>query len=203
MGAASTALIGAACWILVLACEWLGTGSANTEHPSYTLFGQTFEGFGMPAMFVAVIFASMATSVPDTVISIRDARDGDYDDAVANALGSNIFDICFALGFPLFIFTLFHGPIEMSASVAQQSGELRLLLFTLTIIGFFVYYIGRRGYGSDGKPYVEMGKSKAVLLLLIYLAFVAYIIGRSQDAMIAESISGVLQAILRQLPQFS
>ena len=199
---ASTAVIGVACWILVLACEWLGTGSANTEHPSYTLFGQTFEGFGMPAMFVAVIFASMATSVPDTVISIRDARDGDYDDAVANALGSNIFDICFALGFPLFIFTLIHGPIEMSASVAQQSGELRLLLFTLTVIGFFVYYIGRRGYNSDGKRYVEMKKGKAVLLLLIYIAFVAYIIGRSKNAMIAESISDFLRAILQQLPQF-
>ena len=25
---------------------------------------------------------------------------GDYDDAIANAIGSNIFDICFALGFP-------------------------------------------------------------------------------------------------------
>lgn len=199
---ASTALIGVACWILVLACEWLGTGSANTEHPSYTLFGQTFEGFGMPAVFVAVIFASMATSVPDTVISIRDARDGNYDDAVANALGSNIFDICFALGFPLFIFTLVHGPIEMSASVAQQSGELRLILFTLTIIGFFVYYIGRRGYDSDGKRYVEMKKGKAVLLLLIYIAFVAYIIGRSKNAMIAESISDFLRAVLQQLPQF-
>ncbi len=198
----STSVIGVACWILVLACEWLGTGSANTEHPSYTLFGQTLEGFGMPPMFVAVIFASMATSVPDTVISIRDARDGDYDDAVANALGSNIFDICFALGFPLFIFTLVHGPIEMSESIAQQSGELRLLLLILTTIGFLVYYTGRRGYDSNGKRYVEMRRGKAFLLLLIYLSFVAYIIGRSQDATTSESISGFLRAILQYLPKF-
>jgi len=83
----STAVIGFACYVLVKACEWLGTGSE--AHPSYELFGHTLTGLGMPAMFVAVIFASMATSVPDTVMSIRDARDGDYDDAVANALGSN------------------------------------------------------------------------------------------------------------------
>ena len=74
-----------------------GRGPGNGAHQHFELFGMQLEGFGMPTMFVAVIFASMATSVPDTVMSIRDARDGDYDDAVANALGSNIFDVCFAL----------------------------------------------------------------------------------------------------------
>ncbi|MBB3210058.1 cation:H+ antiporter [Rhodopirellula rubra] len=197
----STAVIGAACWALVTACEWLGTGAANVENPSYTLFGQTFEGFGMPAMFVAVIFASMATSVPDTVISIRDARDGDYDDAVANALGSNIFDICFALGFPLFVFTLIHGPIELSADIAEQSGELRLLLLGLTVAGFFVYFLGRRGVTPAGIQYVEMRKGKAVLLLLLYCGFVAYIVGRSQDVALAEQISGFLRSVLDRLPK--
>lgn len=198
----STAVIGGACYLLVLACEWLGTGPANVAHPSYTLFGQTFEGFGMPAMFVAVIFASMATSVPDTIISIRDARDGDYDDAVANALGSNIFDICFALGFPLFLFTLINGPIEMSPVVAEQSGELRLLLLMLTIVGFFVYYLGRRGVTPAGKTYVEMKKGKAFSLLAIYVLFVLYIIGRSFNTPVAESVSGFLHSILEMLPDF-
>ena len=200
--AASTAVIGVACWLLVKACEWLGTGPGNAEHPSYELLGYEFEGFGMPAMFVAVIFASMATSVPDTVISIRDARDGDYDDAVANALGSNIFDICFALGFPLFLYTLIHGPIEMSAEVAHQSGELRLLLLLLTGLGFLVYYLGRRGKTDKGIAYVEMKKGKAVLLLLIYGLFVAYIIGRSQQVTAANEISDWLRAILERLPKF-
>ena len=198
----STAVIGAACYLLVVACEWLGTGAANAEHPSYTLLGQTFEGFGMPAMFVAVIFASMATSVPDTVISIRDARDGDYDDAVANALGSNIFDICFALGFPLFLYTLIHGPIEMSPEIAQQSGELRLLLLALTVIGFFVYYVGRRGLTAGGVMYVEMKKGKAFSLLAIYIVFVIYIVARSQDAAMAQSVSDFLRSILERLPKF-
>lgn len=198
----STCVIGVACWMLVKACEWLGTGAANLEHPNYVLFGQEFEGFGMPAMFVAVIFASMATSVPDTVISIRDARDGDYDDAVANALGSNIFDICFALGFPLFLFTLIHGPIEMSPAIAEQSGELRLLLLTLTIIGFFVYYIGKRGKTEAGVPYVEMKKGKAIILLVIYAVFVTYIVARSQDVALANDISQMLRGLLERLPKF-
>lgn len=199
----SSAVIGLACFLLVKACEWLGAGAGNEEHPFYTLFGYEFEGFGMPTMFVAVIFASMATSVPDTVISIRDAKDGDYDDAVANALGSNIFDICFALGFPLFLFTLINGPLTMTEEVARQSGELRLLLLVFTIVGFFVYYLGKRGVNSAGVPYVEMKRGKAILLLIIYFAFVSYVIGRSVDAGWADQIASWIERLLSLLPSVS
>lgn len=199
----ATGIIGAACWALVHACEWLGAGAGNEESPYYVLFGQQYTGLGIPAMFVAVIFASMATSVPDTVISIRDAKDGDYDDAVANALGSNIFDICFALGFPLFLFTLLNGPIEMSDEVAAQSGELRLILLALTIVGFLVYYIGKRGLDGVGNQYIEMKRGKAFLLLAIYALFLLYVVGRCQDATIAQYVADALQRILSFLPHLS
>lgn len=200
---ASTTLIGAACWLLVKACEWLGTG--NVTHPSYTLFGSEFVGIGMPPIFVAVIFASMATSVPDTVMSVRDARSGDYDDAVANALGSNVFDICFALGFPLTLYTLINGPIEMDPIVVQQSGEIRSLLLLLTVVGFFVYFLGKRQVSSDasgltGDVRIEMGRTKAFLLIVIYVAFVFYIVARSRDAVWANEVSAQLQQWLSLLP---
>ena len=198
---ASTFCIGVACWLLVIACEWLGTGDANTLHPSYEIFGQEYKGLGMSAMFVAVIFAAMATSVPDTIISIRDARDGDYDDAVANALGSNIFDICFALGFPLFAYTLMNGPIQMPANVAEHSSEIRLLLLGFTIVGFLVYYLGRRGKTDDGTTYVEMGKTKAIVLFLLYLAFVAYIVARANGFSWAVRFSEQMQGFLEILPK--
>ena len=199
---ASTVVIGIACFVLVKACEWLGTGPGNELHSSYTLFGKEFAGIGMPTMFVAVIFASMATSVPDTVMSIRDAKDGDYDDAVANALGSNIFDICFALGFPLLVYTLIYGPIELSPTIAAESAELRVLLFCLTIIGFVIYFVGRRGTASDGTTYIEMKRGKALLLIILYLVFVIYIFGLSWDASWAQQISDAIQTVLQQLVKF-
>jgi Ca2+/Na+ antiporter len=135
------------------------------------------------------------------VISIRDARDGDYDDAVANALGSNIFDICFALGFPLFVYTLINGPIQLTEGVARQSAELRFLLLCLTILGFFAYYTGPKKKSESGIQYVEMKRGKAVLLISLYLLFVAYVIGLSADAAWATSISDKIQAVLTTLPK--
>jgi cation:H+ antiporter len=195
----ATTIIGLACWLLVKACEWLGTGSDS--HPSYSFLGQEYSGLGLPPLFVAVIFASMATSVPDTIISVRDAKKGEADDAVANALGSNIFDICFALGFPLFLYTLIHGPIEMNPETVKQSGELRISLLILTLVAFFIYFVGARDR-SSGVPRISLHKPRAFMLLGIYVAFVAYVIGRGADATWTHPITSFLNNLLQGLPSF-
>ena len=97
----STLVIGTSCLLLVYACEIIGSDKYQLP------FLGEFHGLDIPILFVAVILASAATSVPDTVISVRDAGQGNYNDAISNALGSNIFDICFALGLPLFLYCIF------------------------------------------------------------------------------------------------
>lgn len=196
----STAVIGGACWLLVDACVWLGSGSEL--NPSYTIFGHEFVGLAMPPLFVAVIFASMATSVPDTIISVRDARKGDADDAVANALGSNIFDICFALGFPLFAYTLLNGPIEMDAKTVALSGELRVSLLILTIIAFCIYFVGKRDR-SSGVPRLPLRKPKALMLIGLYVIYVIYVVGRSMHAEWTVPIREFLNELLSALQMFT
>jgi cation:H+ antiporter len=195
---AATVVIGLACWVLVHACEWLGSGANGT---SYSVLGQEFRGFGMPTMFVAVIFASMATSVPDTVISIRDARGGEHDDAVANALGSNVFDICIALGLPLLLYTLIHGPLTMEPAVAEQCAELVLLLVLLSVAGGLVFYLGRRTRDAGGRVLIRMAQGQAMLLFGLYALFVAYILGRSADESWAQAISSWLRAVAARVPE--
>ncbi|TGV00639.1 sodium:calcium antiporter [Flavivirga rizhaonensis] len=165
----SVFFIGMACFWLVEACEQFGTA------------------IGMPIYFVSVVLASAATSVPDTIISYKDAMKGNYDDAVANALGSNIFDVCFALGLPLFLFTLIYGPIEMSTETIENVGQLRVLLLISTIIVFLIFVFAKNG----------IKKLHAKLLLLLYILFVAYSIGKgtSYDIPVINEISQLLSMI--------
>ena len=176
----STAAIAAVCYFLVVACEWIGE---ETYHIPY--LGE-FDGLGIPVMFVALILASAASSFPDTMISIKDARRGQYDDAISNALGSNIFDVCFALGFPLFVFTLLKGqPIHMPPEIVDLSTELRFLLLLLTVLALLIFVVGK-----------YIGRTKAIAMLIIYFLFVLYIVGRSAGNPISDSIADFLLSVV-------
>ena len=176
----ATLSIAGVCFFLVKGCEWIGTGpgSGPGGEESYHLFGMEFVGLGIPVMFVALILASAASSFPDTIISMKDAKKGNYDDAISNALGSNIFDVCFALGLPLMIFTLMNGPIEMPDAIVRQSTELRFLLWLLTILVVVMFISGK--YLAKGKSY---------LLLGMYGLFVVYVVGRGTGSEIAQAIA--------------
>jgi Ca2+/Na+ antiporter len=175
----ATMCIAGVCYWLVLACEWLGEKTYEVPYLG------TFEGLDIPVMFVALILASAASSFPDTIISIKDAKKGNYDDAISNALGSNIFDVCFALGFPLFVFTLINGPIVMSEDIIDLSSELRLLLLLSTVAALVVFTTGK-----------YMGRGKAFILLGIYVCFVTYIVGRGTGNEWAQSMADGLVSVV-------
>lgn len=170
------------CLLLVQACEWLGADI-------YTIpYLGTFRGLDIPIMFVAVILASAASSVPDTIISMNDARKGNYDDAISNALGSNIFDICFAMGFPLFLYTIIYGPIAMQQETIDQSAELRMLLLLLTIIAFVIYLVRSK-----------IDQRQAFALLGIYGIFTLYVIGRGANHPLASKVAEVLRGMVQYM----
>lgn len=148
--AAAVFVLAVACYYLVFACEGLG------------------KSFGIPIYFIAVILAAIATSLPDTFISIRDGMRGHHDDAISNALGSNIFDICMALGLPLFLYTLIYHPISMTPDTIANTSELRVCLLLTTVAALGVFLIGKK-----------VGFFKAVLLTVIYLSFVLFVVGRA------------------------
>ena len=163
----STSIIAVACLLLVYSIEQMG------------------QSMGIPIMFLAIVLASAASSVPDTILSMRDAKKGNYDDAVSNALGSNIFDISFALGLPLFLYTMIYSPIHMSPEIILQSGELRMFLLILTVIAFIIYLSGK-----------SLGIGKAIALISMYIVFILYIIGRSEGVEITNQIADFLLKIV-------
>lgn len=148
----STLVMSLACWLLVYCVTEIG------------------EGMGIHLMFVSIILASAASSVPDTFISLRDALKGNYDDAVSNALGSNIFDICIAHGLPLAIYTFIYGDIVMTNSTTTHSVELRVWLLILTVITILIYLFNKK-----------MGPLTGVLLAGLYGVFFVFVIARALD----------------------
>lgn len=164
----ATMVIAAACAVLVFACESFG------------------EAVGFPIYFVAVIIAAAATSVPDTIISMRDGMRGNYDDAVSNALGSNIFDICFALGLPLFLYTAFYGSIHLP--IGSEVGELRLILLVLTSAALLIFILRKK-----------MALLQALLLVGLYLLFTIYIVNKGLGSEWAMQLSGKFQHFLERL----
>ena len=151
--------IGISCLLLVKACELIG-------EEKYSFLGiHNLNGLNLPISIISVIIAAAATSVPDTIISIKDAKKGNYNDAISNAIGSNIFDICIALGLPILLYSLIYGPIVMSPEVFTFSISILIVLFILTIITFIVFVIGE-----------SMGVLKASILFSMYLFFIIYVV---------------------------
>lgn len=148
--AVSSGVIGAACyalsWAVIALSEW----------------------WHVPSYFTAVVFAAAATSVPDTVLSIKDAQQGDYDDAIANAVGSNIFDITVCLGLPLLAYGLVYGPVELSAvGDAANVQSLRVALLVVTVVVLGLLLVGR------------VGRSKGYILLGLYGGWLAFLASQS------------------------
>ena len=154
----SSLVIGFVCYFLVVACEWLGS-----EYYTVPYLGD-FSGLGVPLLFVALVFAAIGSSFPDTIISYKDAQKGNYDDAVSNAYGSNIFNLCVALGAPLFIFTIYTGSILLTKEIISLISSISYWIVGLTIFSIFLYT--RNG---------GVTKNKAYVLVLSYCVFIVYV----------------------------
>ncbi len=144
------------------------------------------EALGVEAYFTAVILGAAATSVPDTILSYKDAMKGEYDDAVANAVGSNIFDICVALGLPLALYTglemMNGGPGHISlisdgadggSDDGVQSLRIVLIALSVVIVGIFLSAPKER---SKDKTLLTIGKGHGFAMLGVYAIWTGYIL---------------------------
>jgi cation:H+ antiporter len=119
---------------------------------------------GVPLYFTAVTFGAAATSLPDTILSIKEARKGGCDDAVANAIGSNVFDTTIAVGIPTLL------ALAAGASLPlDQSGDVNVLRWFIvgsTLAVSSILYIA-----AD-----KVTKATAYKLLGVYAIWIGYLI---------------------------
>ncbi|XP_077988426.1 sodium/potassium/calcium exchanger 4-like [Glandiceps talaboti] len=67
--------------------------------------------FGIPDIIIGLVFAAIGSNAPSLVVSILAAKKGYVDMAIANAFGSNVFNILLCLGLPWMVSSLLH-PID-------------------------------------------------------------------------------------------
>merc|ERR1712057_92347 len=81
------------------------------------------------------IFLAAGTSVPDALGSIAVAKQGEGDMAVANALGSNVFDIMLGLGVPWTI------RLAMGQDVTFPRANEEILEWMALLAGVLVLFV--------------------------------------------------------------
>lgn len=83
----------------IMCIVWMG-GLCFVEVILVSFMGCTWN---IDATVLGITFLAVGTSVPDAIASLIVARNGEGDMAIANAVGSNVFDMLLGLGLPWFI----------------------------------------------------------------------------------------------------
>eukprot|EP00457_Paulinella_chromatophora_P002786 gb/GEZN01002791.1/.p1 GENE.gb/GEZN01002791.1/~~gb/GEZN01002791.1/.p1 ORF type:complete len:598 (-),score=111.83 gb/GEZN01002791.1/:502-2295(-) len=97
-------------WLVVLVCDRLGCVA------------------GISSDVIGITIAAVGAALPNMFASIVVAKQGLGNMAIANAFGSNVFNICIALGFPWFLKTCIVAPGQPYYLEAESLNVLVLLL---------------------------------------------------------------------------
>lgn len=117
----------------------------------------------IPQYIVSVVIIAAATSIPDTLLSVKSARMGDAEGAVSNAVGSNIFDICVCLGLPMMI-----AGEAIPVNFSQNIGVLGFVVLSMLTTAFLLL----KKNGVSKKDSFAMGF--VYILFLVYVITVAF-----------------------------
>lgn len=114
---------------------------------------------GVPEVLVGLTVLAVATSVPDLLSSVAATRSGHGGMAIANAVGSNIFDILIGLGLPWMLVILFRGEALAVATTDLWNSAL-VLISTVAVLYFFLFTSRK------------LNRLESALMILLYGAYV-------------------------------
>lgn len=122
----------------------------------------------IPEVVMGTLVLAAGTSVPDALASVSVARGGAGDMAVANAVGSNVFDIWLGLGLPWAAFLPTRGNGDPRAMFEPVS-VTQLWPSVCILAGVLLVY-----YASVAASGFALTKSHGYFFLFVYFLFAAY-----------------------------
>ena len=115
------------------------------------------EAIGISHKMIALTIIALGTSLPELVTSVTATRKGEYDIAIGNVVGSNIFNIGMVIGLPI---TLFGGISEITFNYI----DLVVMLVCAFLLFLFSF--------NDRK----ITKDEGTIFLMIFLVYYSYVI---------------------------
>lgn len=116
--------------------------------------------FGMSNTLIGLTIVAVGTSLPELVTSIVAAKKGEADLALGNVIGSNIFNLLLVLGISSTVHTI---EVKFDSII-----DTSLLLIVNVVVLAIVL-----------KKKSSIGKGVGVFMILMYVVYTGYIIGRN------------------------
>lgn len=115
------------------------------------------EHLGLSQKIISMTLIVIGTSLPELIMTAESARKGEFDMAVGNIIGTNIFNICIVLGLPIAIY----------GSVTSNS--FSLLDTIVVLLSALIFYI----FGRSDK---KLTRREGIFMVLVFIIYYGYVI---------------------------
>lgn len=105
---------------------------------------------------VTMVAIVIGTSLPELVMTVTAAKKNEFEMAIGNIIGTNIFNICIVLGLPIVIF-----------------GDLKLTDFN--IIDILALFLSSGLLYIFAKSEKEISKKEGIVMMLVFLSYYIYL----------------------------
>lgn len=111
---------------------------------------------GISQKIISMTVIVIGTSLPELTMTINAARKDEFDMAVGNIIGTNIFNICIVLGLPI---AIYGGVSSSSFNVVDTS---------VVLLSALMFYI----FGRSNK---ELSRREGILMVLVFILYYTYV----------------------------
>ena len=115
------------------------------------------EKLNISEKLITMVLIVIGTSLPEMVMTVTSARKKEFDMAIGNIIGTNIFNICIVLGLPIVLY----------GDLVLENFNL-IDIITVFLTSLLLYLFAR----SEKK----VSKKEGILMLTIFIAYYAYLI---------------------------
>ena len=143
--------------------------------------------YGISPLMIGLTVVSFGTSMPEMLVSVTAGLRGSADLAVANVLGSNLFNILVVLGVAAMIY-----PLRVHSSTVVS--EIPFSLSAAILLGFLA-----NAALFASKPELSISRLDGAILLLFFLLFMLYIFSISSADDSQESPPPASQPVSRSI----